>query len=69
MALRLNISPDTASKAMNEVIEKGFIVVTEQCRFNVKDRRARRFALTFQTIEKSSGQKILPTNEWNKMFK
>ena len=67
MALRLKISPDTAGKAIKSVIEHGFIKVTEKSGFNVKDRKARRFALTFETIEiKGNGHKITPTNEWRK---
>ena len=67
MAQRLNVSPDTAGKAITSVKEHGFIKVTEDSGFNVKDRKARRFALTFEIIEiKGNGHKITPTNEWRK---
>jgi len=67
MAMSLNIGRDTAGKAIASVIEHGFIKVTENSGFNVKDRKARRFALTFVTIEiKGNGHKILPSNEWRK---
>jgi len=67
MMSRLNCSKDTAGKAIISLIEHGFIAVTEDSAFNVKDRKARRFALTdIDVINKNNGHKIPSTNKWRK---
>ncbi len=67
MAKRINVSHDTAGKAISEVLDRGFIIVTIDSAFNVKNRTARRFALTFETIvNEGNGHKTAPSNEWRK---
>lgn len=59
----LNVGTGTASRAFQQLIEAGFLRVTENAGFNMKSgRRARRFRLTHA---KYRGQP--PKNEW-KMF-
>ena len=55
-----NISKNTASLCFSELIEKGFIRVTEDAAFNVKTKKSRRWRLTHEL----SHDRKCPTNEW-----
>jgi hypothetical protein len=59
-AKKLKSCKDTASKAFKELIATGFIKVTVESAFNMKQRKARRWALTRHPMK--SG--ISPTNDW-----
>ena len=55
-----NISKGTASKAFNELLEKGFIKVGWYSSFTCKYKKSRRWIITHYPLEKSKA----PTNEW-----
>lgn len=59
MANYMHVSPATIGRAINMLIDRGLIVVTEGAAFNMKQRQARRYALTHEKIGDS-----LPTHEW-----
>lgn len=55
----LCVSKDTASRAFNELIDRGLIKVKQNSGFNVKSRTSRRWALTSEPLNNQA-----PTNEW-----
>ncbi len=59
VASALHVSKDTAAKHFKELIDTGFIFVTENSGFNRKQRVSRRFALTHAPIGNN-----LPLNNW-----
>lgn len=70
LAQKLHIGKSTACKNIDELIQKGFIIVTEEAGFNQKTgNRARRFALTSHPIKKNNGQTISASNKWREYKK
>jgi hypothetical protein len=60
---RLKVSKDTASRAFDELMGKGFLKIGEDSSFDRKTKKSRRWVLTHEPLKNSS-----PTNEW-KLFK
>lgn len=55
----VGISKNTASKAFQELQDKGFIRIAHDSNFNLKTRLARRWTLTHLSVDRT-----LPTNDW-----
>ncbi len=60
---RLKVSKDTASRAFDELMDKGFLRIGEDSSFDRKTKKSRRWVLTHEPFKSTS-----PTNEW-KSFK
>lgn len=56
----LGVSPTTAGTLIDELVEKGFLKITQDSSFNYKQRKARRFELTQWHLEKGTA----PDNSW-----
>ena len=63
-AERIGVTKDTAAKAFNELIEKGFLRVGEDSSFTVKYKKSRRWILTHHMVGR-----VPPTNEWQRWKK
>jgi len=59
MATYLHTSPATAGRAIDDLIDKGFIIITKGAAFNMKQRQARKYALTHEPYNDPR-----PSNEW-----
>jgi hypothetical protein len=51
IASYLHTSPATAGRAIDGLIDKGFIIVTKGAAFNMKQRQARKYALTHEPYD------------------
>lgn len=58
---RCNFSKNTASKALKELQERGFVEATIASSFNYKDKFSTRWRVTHESF---NGKR--PTNEWRK---
>ena len=56
----LRVSPTTANNLIKELVEKGFLNITQDSSFNYKQRKARRFELTQWNLK----QGVAPDNGW-----
>lgn len=56
----LGISKTTASRVFDELVEHGFLKITKDSAFNVKQRFTRRWALTCWPLREGEP----PTNDW-----
>lgn len=50
----LHTSPATAGRAIDDLIDKGFIIVTKGAAFNMKQRQSRKYALTHEPYNNNS---------------
>jgi DNA-binding MurR/RpiR family transcriptional regulator len=54
LALEMNVSRATAARAVRELIETGFVEVTEWGRFDLKDRNANAYRLTWRFCDRTN---------------
>jgi hypothetical protein len=62
---RLRISKDTAGRAFDDLMERGFITIAVDSAFRVKLKKSRRWRLTHLYADYNCDEKT-PTNEWKK---
>jgi hypothetical protein len=54
LALEMNVSRATAARAVRELIDTGFVEVTEWGRFDLKDRNANAYRLTWRFCDRTN---------------
>ena len=54
LALEMNVSRATAARAVRELIETGFVEVTEWGRFDLKDRNANAYRLAWRFCDRTN---------------
>ncbi len=64
VAENIRVSKNTAKRAIDELLDKGFIAVTKEAGFSQKNRTAREYRFTHLDVVKGNGNEVAPTHDY-----